>query len=52
MTLTAHPAVTRPLALVLGLALAGLAQASEDEVKKSMEAFIGSPAVETVTRTP
>ena len=25
MTLTAHPAVTRPLALVLGLALAGLA---------------------------
>ena len=52
MTLTAHPAVTRPLALALGLALAGLAQASEDEVKKSMEAFIGSPAVETVTRTP
>ena len=51
LTLTAHPGVTRPLALVLGLALAGLAQASEDEVKKSMEAFIGSPAVERVTRT-
>ncbi len=52
MTFIAQAGVARPLMLVLGLALAGLGHASEEEVKKSMEAFIGSPAVETVTRTP
>lgn len=41
----------RPLGLALALAAASAASADETEVKKSMEAFIGAPAVEKVTRT-
>ncbi len=37
--------------LALALAAANAAHADESQVKKSMEAFIGSPAVEKVTRT-
>lgn len=37
--------------LALALAAATAAHADESQVKKSMEAFIGSPAVEKVTRT-
>lgn len=42
----------RPAALVLALATAGLAQASEEAVKKGIETFIGAQAVESVNRTP
>lgn len=41
----------RVLALSLSLFAIG-AHADESSVRKSMEAFIGGPAVETVTRTP
>lgn len=37
--------------LALALAAATVVHADESQVKKSMEAFIGSPAVEKVTRT-
>jgi thiol:disulfide interchange protein DsbC len=42
----------RPAALVIALATAGLAQASEEAVKKALDGFIGAQAVESVTRTP
>ncbi len=42
----------RPAALVMALAAAGLAQASEEAVRKGMEAFIGAPVVDSVSRTP
>ncbi|WP_415258719.1 DsbC family protein [Thauera phenylacetica] len=45
------PSLIRPLGLALALGTATLAHADEAEVKKSMEAFIGAPAVEKVTRT-
>ena len=45
------PSLIRPLGLALALCAATLAHADEAEVKKSMEAFIGAPAVEKVTRT-
>lgn len=38
-------------AFFLATGLAGLTHAGEAEVKKGMEAFIGAPAVESVTRT-
>ncbi len=38
-------------ALFLATGLAGFTHAGEAEVKKGMEAFIGAPAVESVTRT-
>lgn len=41
----------KPLSLALALGIAAAAQASEADVKKGMEAFIGAPAVESVTRT-
>ena len=47
---SAH-AVLKPLSLTLAMTLGGAALANEDEVKKSMEAFIGAPAVESVKRT-
>lgn len=52
MSLSARRPVVRSLALLMGLVTAGFVQASEDEVKKGMESFIGSPAVESVARTP
>lgn len=52
MTLFAQPTVARSIALLLGLTTMGLAQASEEAVKKGMESFIGAPAVESVTKTP
>jgi len=52
MTLIAQATAARSIALLLGLATAGLAQASEEAVKKGMESFIGAPAVESVARTP
>lgn len=45
------PSLIRPLGLVLALVAATTAHADEAAVKKSMEAFIGAPAVEKVTRT-
>ena len=43
----------RVLPVALGLSLIGAgAQANEDAVRKGMEAFIGAPAVESVSRTP
>ncbi|MBP6500890.1 MAG: DsbC family protein [Thauera sp.] len=45
------PSLIRPLGLALALGAAALAHADEAEVKKSMEAFIGAPAVESVKRT-
>ena len=45
------PSLIRPLGLALALGAATFAHADEAEVKKSMEAFIGAPAVEKVTRT-
>ena len=44
-------AVLKPLSLTVAMTLGGAALANEDEVKKSMEAFIGAPAVESVKRT-
>ena len=44
-------AVLKPLSLTLAMTLGSAALANEDEVKKSMEAFIGAPAVESVKRT-
>lgn len=52
MTLSACRVAARSTAFLLGLAAAGTALASEEAVKKSMESFIGSPAVESVARTP
>ncbi|CAH1746964.1 Thiol:disulfide interchange protein DsbC [Thauera humireducens] len=40
------------VATVLGLAASLSASASEEAVRKNMEAFIGAPAVESVTKTP
>ena len=45
------PSLIRPLGLALALGAAALAHADEAEVKTSMEAFIGAPAVESVKRT-
>ena len=45
------PSLIRPLGLALALGATTFAHADEAGVKKSMEAFIGSPAVERVTRT-
>lgn len=43
----------RVLPVALGLSLIGAgAHANEDAVRKGMEAFIGAPAVESVSRTP
>ncbi|HNQ75275.1 MAG TPA: DsbC family protein [Pseudothauera hydrothermalis] len=42
----------RPIALTLALAAVGGVQASEEAVKKGVEAFIGAQAVESVNRTP
>ncbi|MCV2219827.1 DsbC family protein [Thauera sp. Sel9] len=52
MTLFAQRTMARSIALLLGLTTMGLAQASEEAVKKGMESFIGAPAVESVTKTP
>lgn len=43
--------VVKPTILACALFLAATAQASEDDVKKKMDAFIGAPAVESVTKT-
>ena len=45
------PSLIRPLGLALALGAAALAHADEAEVKKSMEAFIGAPAVDSVKKT-
>lgn len=45
------PSFVRPLSVMLALGAVTLAHADEAEVKKSMEAFIGAPAVESVKRT-
>ena len=45
------PSLIRPLGLALALGATTFAHADEAEVKKSMEAFIGAPAVESVKRT-
>lgn len=45
------PSLIRPLCLALALGSTAVAHADESEVKKSMEAFIGAPAVESVKRT-
>lgn len=42
----------RPIALIFALATVGGVQASEEAVKKGVEAFIGAQAVESVKRTP
>jgi thiol:disulfide interchange protein DsbC len=47
---SAH-ALLKPLSLTLAMTLGGAAFANEDEVKKSMEAFIGAPAIESVKLT-
>jgi thiol:disulfide interchange protein DsbC len=47
---SAH-ALLKPLSFTLTMTLAGSAFANEDEVKKSMEAFIGAPAIESVRLT-
>ncbi|MFT3759744.1 DsbC family protein [Thauera sp.] len=52
MTLFAQRTVARSIALLLGLTTMGLAQASEEAVRKGVEGFIGAPAVESVTKTP
>jgi len=57
MTLSAQPVAARrnvahSIALLLGLVVLGSVHASDEAVKKGMEAFIGAPAVESVTRTP
>lgn len=45
--------IFRILPVVLGLSLIGTgAHANEEAVRKGMEAFIGAPAVESVSRTP
>lgn len=44
-------AFLKPLSVTLMLAFAASALANEDQVKKSMEAFIGGPAVESVKAT-
>lgn len=44
-------ALLKPLSFTVAMTLAGTALANEDEVRKSMEAFIGAPAVESVKRT-
>jgi len=41
-----------PLALAGGLLLSGFAQASEETVKKGVEAFVGAEVVESVARVP
>ncbi len=41
-----------PLAFASGLLLSGFAQASEEAVKKGIEAFVGAQAVESVARVP
>ncbi|HAF54562.1 MAG TPA: thiol:disulfide interchange protein, partial [Thauera sp.] len=51
MKASSRPFLVRPLGLVLALGVATFAHADEAEVKKSMEAFIGAPAVESVVRT-
>lgn len=51
MKASSRPFLARPLGLVLALGVAPFAHADEAEVKKSMEAFIGAPAVESVVRT-
>ena len=40
-----------PLAFACTVLVTGTVQASEDDVRKQMEAFIGAPAVESVTKT-
>ncbi len=45
------PSLIRPLCLALALGSTAVAHAEESEVKKSMEAFIGAPAVESVKLT-
>ena len=45
------PSLIRPLGLALALGAATCAHADEAEVKKSMEAFIGAPAVDSVKKT-
>lgn len=40
------------VATVTGFAASLSANASEEAVRKNMEAFIGAPAVESVTKTP
>ena len=52
MTSSVHGPVARSIVLLMSLATAGFVHASEDSVKKNMESLIGSPAVESVTRTP
>ncbi|THF61269.1 DsbC family protein [Pseudothauera rhizosphaerae] len=42
----------RPAVLALALAGGGFAHASEEAVKKGIEAFLGAPAVQSVSRTP
>ncbi len=44
-------AFLKPLSVTLAMAFAASALANEDQVKKSMEAFIGGPAVESVRAT-
>lgn len=44
-------ALLKPLSFTLAMTLGGTAFANEDEVRKSMEAFIGAPAVESVKLT-
>lgn len=51
MNVLPAPAFVRPFSVAFALGVASLAHASEAEVKKSMEAFIGAPAVESVKRT-
>lgn len=46
------PRSLRTVLTALSLALAGPALADEASVKKGIESFIGSPAVENVTKTP
>lgn len=51
MSIFAMPAPMKCALAALSLALAGAAFASEDSVKKGVEAFIGAPAVDSVSRT-
>lgn len=51
MVLTRRSVLFRALAVGLALFIPGVGLASEESVRKGIEAFIGAPAVESVTRT-
>ncbi|CAM5375656.1 DsbC family protein [Thauera mechernichensis] len=46
------PVRVKLLSVSIALGLTSTAHAGEDEVRKAMEAFIGAPAVESVSQTP